>query len=155
MLRKTLTILSLIGLLLSVGLWGVSYWNIKRVINACTAYVGLSRGAVVGSGFVDVDGVVEWDMETMSSGFDGFATYWIPRYHETPHSWPDMQYTVWGFVVPLYIPLVASGLPLVWLLPAHRRRKRNKLGLCLNCGYDLRGSTAKCPECGQEFESHD
>ncbi len=27
MLRKTLTILSLIGLLLSVGLWGVSYFN--------------------------------------------------------------------------------------------------------------------------------
>ena len=28
MIRKTLTILSLIGLLLSVGLWGVSYCNI-------------------------------------------------------------------------------------------------------------------------------
>ncbi len=28
MIRKTLTIVSLIGLLLSVGLWGVSYWNI-------------------------------------------------------------------------------------------------------------------------------
>ena len=27
MIRKTLTILSLIGLLLSVGLWGASYWN--------------------------------------------------------------------------------------------------------------------------------
>ena len=26
MLRRTLTILSLIGLLLSVGLWGASYW---------------------------------------------------------------------------------------------------------------------------------
>ncbi len=30
MLRKTLTILSLIGLLLSVGLWGVSYNNRRR-----------------------------------------------------------------------------------------------------------------------------
>ena len=30
MIRKTLTILSLIGLLLSVGLWGVSYNNRRR-----------------------------------------------------------------------------------------------------------------------------
>ena len=28
MLRKTLTTLSLIGLLLSVGLWGASYWDV-------------------------------------------------------------------------------------------------------------------------------
>ena len=32
MLRKTLTILSLIGLLLSVGLWGVSYLNIYYTV---------------------------------------------------------------------------------------------------------------------------
>ena len=29
--RRTLTILSLIGLLLSVGLWGVSYWNVSAL----------------------------------------------------------------------------------------------------------------------------
>ncbi len=30
MLRKTLTILSFLGLLLSAGLWGVSYFNLVR-----------------------------------------------------------------------------------------------------------------------------
>lgn len=47
----------------------------------------------------------------------------------------------------------ASGsvLNLYWLKKrgnVSREEYRRSRGLCVNCGYDLRGSTDLCPECG-------
>jgi hypothetical protein len=53
---------------------------------------------------------------------------------------------------------IAGVLPLAWLglnvppalsLPRRlRERRRVRSGRCARCGYDLRGSTDRCPECG-------
>ena len=58
MLRKTLTILSLIGLLLSVGLWGVSYFRSHVGLPAADR-VALDEGADDGSVIFDEDRVAK------------------------------------------------------------------------------------------------
>jgi hypothetical protein len=51
--------------------------------------------------------------------------------------------------VPHWFPLLFTlVLPAVWLRAFRRRRYRRRNGLCPVCGYDLRASTDRCPECG-------
>ena len=55
-------------------------------------------------------------------------------------------------VIPFwFLFMLCAILPLRWMLLIRgrwRREKRRKLGLCEHCGYDLRGSPDRCPECG-------
>ena len=45
--------------------------------------------------------------------------------------------------------LALSAGPLYWLLTrVHPRERRERAGLCPSCGYDLRATPDRCPECG-------
>ena len=54
---------------------------------------------------------------------------------------------------PVYLAAAVTGiLPAWWARELHRRRQRKRWrasGACTSCGYDLRESPGRCPECGK------
>jgi hypothetical protein len=57
--------------------------------------------------------------------------------------------TTWAYVVP-YWPLVllASAIPSVRVITWYAGHRRFLKGRCRQCGYDLRATPERCPECG-------
>jgi hypothetical protein len=57
----------------------------------------------------------------------------------------------YGYVVTPYWALQAltAVLPAVWVVRWLRGRRRGRGGLCPACGYDLRATPGRCPECGR------
>jgi hypothetical protein len=110
-----------------------------------------SRGTLDGDGYPFHDGGGQWESL-------GFA--FKPRQriscgvHSIGASWTQEEV---GLTLPYwFLALVASLVPGLWiarfgvlLAQYWRGRRRRSAGLCPSCGYDLRATPQRCPECGR------
>lgn len=144
--RAVLALLSGLGVLLVLSIWAVGYW--RPIIS------GHTYDLMPGPGCINI------------------TLYWDPGLYNNEGSrgwhWRDFQGTslkghlqdlfafglrkegfFTAYLVPLGYPLILFALLFMFsALPLYRDRKRRRLGLCLKCGYDLRASGERCPECG-------
>ncbi len=146
MFRKILTIFSLVGLIFSMGLWVASYWIVALTIRrpSSIAIVYATRGMVCASFGPQPhrNPRVEWTVREFQ-GLGTSFTWWFSRHYGST-----------AIQIPLYAPTLVFGASFTYLgLPWFRHRKRRKFGLCLECGYDLRGSKERCPECNTPFQA--
>lgn len=65
------------------------------------------------------------------------------------HIGPKMRPIGYVIYCSMYLMLLALAFFLLTLRARQKlRRRRIKNGQCINCGYDLRSSLERCPECG-------
>ena len=160
--RRVLSLLSLLACAACVLLWARSY-------HACDVLVrqkGPDDRVCVTSEFGKL--VVEVEAPPAGAVLDGWEYFDSPL----PRRWPvargALGFDVYGGRVTHYVrlpptPLKGVALPHWFLvlttatlpgaaLVRMRRRatalRRAAAGLCARCGYDLRASPTRCPECG-------
>jgi len=68
--------------------------------------------------------------------------------HLSPH---DLSIAAeWLIIAGGSVSLTGGVVWIIWLTRTIRQEsKRVREGLCMNCGYDLRHSQERCPECGE------
>ena len=145
--------------------WALSYYYVHGVGYLSTNFRG--------SGIQSFSGriVLDWMFPTPTEAahwsqiFEpGFRCTWtrMPVWYDAAQLWqptfpvewykspPPIVYNLrvrhWFLVVITTLGAVATSRPLIsqW-----RDRNRARRALCMKCGYDLRASEGRCPECGE------
>lgn len=78
-------------------------------------------------------------------GFAFLAGDWSSQYPENPRKDLGVSVPVWFLIALVLIP---SLLLLAQERRRWRKRTRIRQGLCRECGFDVRASPDRCPECG-------
>jgi hypothetical protein len=97
-------------------------------------------------------GIAQVNSERFKFRFE--VDYW---HYSTTTSYPPPKdrgpIAGWTVGVPFwFVILISAPVPCVWLARWARQRQRSrrrKRGGCEQCGYDLRATPGRCPECGR------
>jgi hypothetical protein len=89
------------------------------------------------------------DRSMQTDLFTRFRFLEFTAYHQT-YGGPAHTTEVWEAGIPSWLPApLFAAMPFgVWWFTGRKRLLRRRRGLCVNCGYDLRASPGRCPECG-------
>lgn len=78
----------------------------------------------------------------------GLTNIMFPPGFEAP-PWKYGNRPIYMIYAPHWLIILITVLvPSIWLAKLSRRRRRHLRGLCATCGYDLRATPDRCPECG-------
>ena len=150
-MRKTLTSLSLIGMMLMATAWFTSYWGPHWSSSDWRTHILTEKGIFIFSR-TDVpvtDREMSWRTWAQMPGylnFDRVTSCWLPHIGRGRSS-------RWAYL-PMWIPFLAfSILPTYSFIALRRARERLATRLCVGCGYDLRESPERCPECGSSADA--
>ena len=147
-LRRLFTIASAVSLLLCVAtcvLWvrstGGPPWDEVYAVRATCSYgLGMEPGRAVG--FLQRQGPAYRGGDPGDAWFDPGGVRYVRVTADGVRRW--------NLVLPAWLVAAAAAVPPVcWLVAPLRRRHRGRSGLCPSCGYDLRATPDRCPECGR------
>ena len=165
-IKTTALALGAMALLLFIGLWLIGYvnllsfeWNTSRsthVLASGSGRISFSRWSIksfsalaqveefhagkTGKGpFPEIDIGGEYRQPRNAVQFLGTAVFY----------WLHGAESASIFLIPCWIPAtILSVILLCALARGLSRRRRYKPGFCRKCGYDLRATPGRCPECG-------
>ncbi len=141
-LRSTIKWSGTVLTVLLLVVWVGSVFGFARIGGAPPLDVGIQDGVV----FCYWE--KPWTHRPYSLHYSYGRTYGHRRWARWFHVWtvPIPYGTCTTVYIPIWFVAALTGLPTAWLWYRDRRRAP---GLCIKCGYDLRGADHKvCPECG-------
>lgn len=157
-----LSAMSLIVCLASVGMWvrtGVKgdlvTWE-KRNGDSWTLVSALGRVKLERKTYELTRKVPAWwliEEDAMSSSMVTPESRW-PAYHTQTKILGSGSVTQRAIIIPYWSSTLAGAiLPGLWVWRRWKQKRDRKAGLCQKCGYDLRASPVRCPECGTAVPS--